>query len=168
MKKQKKTFKSIIITTIIILIVTNIIISLNHLTDYRKHGPSGKWYWYGFARWPDFESKTYFWCRYNIKMLQGSVEMYNMDHETMMTELDTEKLIEEGYIKSITTVPYSKCKYFIKDCFDIHCVLHGSYSEITQKAEIEKKERERKYTVYFCCIRILPALLYFIYAIIAL
>ncbi len=172
MKKKKKSFKSIIITAITILLVTNIIISLDHLIDYRKHRPSGKWYWYGYVRWPDFENRIYYFCRSNIRYLHGSVEMYNMDHSEMMHELDLEGLLEKKYIKSIPTVSYSKCKYISKgdltDNGEICCELHGSYSDIEQKAEKEKIEEEKKYIIYFCSIRILPALLYFIYAVISL
>jgi hypothetical protein len=172
MKKKKKSFKSIIITAITILLVTNIIISLDHLIDYRKHRPSGKWYWYGYVRWPDFENRTYYFCKRNISHLHGFVEMYNMDHSEMMHELDLERLLEKKYIKSIPTVSYSKCKYISKgdltDNGEICCELHGSMSEITQKYETEKREFDKKITIYNVSIRLIPAILYFLYALISL
>jgi hypothetical protein len=39
-------------------------------------------------------------CYSNIRVLQGAVEMYNMDVETMMTTLDQSILMERKYIKS--------------------------------------------------------------------
>ena len=39
-------------------------------------------------------------CYSNIRVLQGAVEMYNMDIETMMSTLDQNILIEGKYIKA--------------------------------------------------------------------
>ncbi len=172
MEKKKKTFTSIITTTIIILIVTIIITSLDHLFDYRKHKPAGNWYWYGYARWPDFDG-GYKLCAFNIRMLQGAVEMYNMDNTSMMTKLDLERLLEGKYIKSIPTSRYYNCKYISKGDLltedgEICCKLHGNLSEIDQKYKKEKNEFDKKNTIYNVSIRLIPAILYFLYALISL
>jgi hypothetical protein len=171
MKKQKKTFTSIIITTITILIITNILLGAY---DFVWHGlnrrKATQWYWYGYAYCPEFNT-GYKTCLYNIRELQGAVEMYNMDNTPMMTELDLKRLLEEKYIKIIPTVNYSDCKYTSKgdltDNGEICCELHGSMSEITQKYETEKREFDKKITIYNVSIRLIPAVLYFLYALIS-
>ena len=172
MKKKKKTFKSIINSTITILIVTNILLGIYDFLEYGSRRKKTQWNWYGYAYCPNFENRIYYFCRSNIHYLQGAVEMYNMDNTPMMTELDLKRLLEEKYIKIIPTVNYSDCKYTSKgdltDNGEICCELHGSMSEITQKYETEKREFDKKITIYNISIRILPALLYFIYALISL
>lgn len=173
MKKQKKSFKSIIFTTITILIITNILLGAY---DFVWHGlnrrKATQWYWYGYAYCPKYSANRTKACLFNITQLTAALEMYFMDHDTMLSELDTDKLIEEGYLKSEIRPPESKCKYFIaEDLFSenpIRCEFHGNKSEIIKKLEKEKREFERNITIYNVCIRILPALIYFIYAIIAL
>ena len=39
-------------------------------------------------------------CYSNIRVLQGAVEMYNMDVSNMMTSLDQQKLIDAKYVKA--------------------------------------------------------------------
>ena len=171
-KKKNKSFKSIIITTITILIITNIITSLDHFLDFKKHRPEGKLYWYGYVRWPEFKNETLRSCWFNIRDLQDAVDCYDMADNKMMTVLDIDKLLEEGYLRKNPTNYHSNCKYISKGDLTengkIYCELHGSLSEIEQKMEIEKKKKEQRYTIYFCRIRILPALFYFIYALISL
>ena len=171
-KKKKKSFKSIIITTIIILIVTNTIISVSDcLTSMSKRCySSNNWHWYGYVYYPEYKANRTFACLSNIRVLLAAVEFYNMEHEhNFMTELDTDKLVAEGYLKSEIRPPESKCKYFITEDLSsedpIGCEFHGTESEIRQKLEKEKREFERNITIYNVSIRLLPALLYFIYAI---
>ena len=71
-------------------------------------------------------------CYSNIRVIQGAVEMYNMDHRTMMTTLDQSLLIEEKYIKSpypLTCPETSKGgKYsgeHLLDDVEIICSYHG-------------------------------------------
>ena len=122
--------------------------------------------------WPDFENETLRKCQFNIKDLQIAVDCYDMADNEMMTVLDIDKLLEEGYLRSKPTNYHSNCKYISKGNLtengEIYCELHGSLSMIEQKMKIEKQEKERNYTIYFCCIRILPAIFYFIYALIGL
>ena len=173
-KKKKKSFKSIIITTIKILIITNILLGAY---DFVWHGlnrrKATQWYWYGYAYCPKYSANRTKACLANIRVLLGAVYMYDLDHEhNFMTELDTDKLIEEGYLKSEISLPESKCKYFITETLTddeaIRCEFHGSSSEIGQKLEKGRRELEKETTIYNLCIRILPALIYFIYALISL
>ncbi len=172
MEKKKKTFTSIIITTIKILLITNILLGAY---DFVWHGLNRRkdtqWYWYGYAYCPEFNT-GYKGCLYNIRELQGAVEMYNMDDKEKMHELDLEKLLETECIKNIPTNRYYNCKYISKgdltDNGEICCDFHGSISEIGKKYEIEKKEFDRNITIYNVSIRLLPALLYFFYALISL
>ena len=171
MEKKKKSFKSIIITTIIILIITNIFLSAYYFIFLSFHARShAHWCWYGYVYWPKYENKTLRNCIWNIRDLELAVDCYNMDATETMTVLDIDKLIEEGYLKNTPTTSYSKCKYISKGDLaengEIYCELHGSLSEIEQKMEIEKKENERMYTLYFYGIRLLPAILYFLFMLI--
>ena len=67
-------------------------------------------------------------CFSNLRVIQGAVEMYNMDHSTMMTSLNLDKLIDGNYIKSIDK-PCSECSYYNKGDLSndgvVACSLHG-------------------------------------------
>ena len=172
MKKQKKSFKSIIFTTITILIVTNLLLSIHYLISLTKHQHGDAYFcWFGYVYWPKYNSDHKI-CNINIRELQNSIEEYNYNNQIKMTELNTEKLLESGYIKSIPRTRDPNCKYISKgdltDNGEICCELHGSESEITKNYFKEKREFDRKTTIYVVSIRILPALLYFIYALISL
>ena len=56
-------------------------------------------------------------CFSNIRVLQGAVEMYNMDHETEpMKTLDIKTLVESNYLKPNSTEgPDEECEYISKD-----------------------------------------------------
>ncbi|MBP5467872.1 MAG: hypothetical protein J6Z11_01350 [Candidatus Riflebacteria bacterium] len=173
MEKKKKSFKSIITITIIILIVTNIITSAgDYLESLSKRSySSDNWHWYGYVYCPKFNETRYKVCAMNIRELESSVDEYNMDNSEMMHYLDQEKLLESNYLKAIPTTNDPRCKYISKGDLttedgEICCKKHGSFSDIIQKIEIEKKEYERMNTFYFYCIRIFPALLYFLFMLI--
>ncbi len=51
-------------------------------------------------------------CFSNQRVLMGAVEMYNMDHDTMMTTLDIPVLVKEKYLKSAPVGPEPECEYF--------------------------------------------------------
>ena len=51
-------------------------------------------------------------CFSNQRVLMGAVEMYNMDHDTMMTTLDIPTLVKEKYLKSAPVGPEPECEYF--------------------------------------------------------
>ena len=52
-------------------------------------------------------------CFSNIRVIQGAVEMYNMDvdGDSMMRNLDIDILIKEKYLKSEPSHPETSCKY---------------------------------------------------------
>lgn len=75
-------------------------------------------------------------CYSNIRVLQGAVEMYNMDHMTMIsTSLDLKPLEDGKYIKNVEhyvspQIPEISCKYDIDgditDVGQVYCHYHGS------------------------------------------
>ena len=72
-------------------------------------------------------------CHSNIRVLSGGVEMYNMDHSTMMSTLNIDTLIKEKYIKYPPQTPDPECEYYsegdlAKDGF-IACKKHGPIPE---------------------------------------
>ncbi len=173
MVKKKKSFKSIIITSIIILIVTNIITSAGDYLESlsRRRYSSDNWHWYGYVDCPKFNETRYKVCAMNIRELESSVDEYNMDNSEMMHYLDQEKLLESNYLKAIPTTNDPRCKYISKgdlttDNGEICCELHGSMDDIPQNLEKEKRKFERNNTIYNVCIRIIPAILYFLFMVI--
>ncbi len=100
-------------------------------------------------------------CFSNMRVLQGAIEMYNMDVGTMMRELDdnNQKILIEGkYIKSkdplVCPETYEKGKYYsIGDLTEngfIYCSYHGNLEEIkitpdmTYQEYVKEKERIEK------------------------
>jgi Ca-activated chloride channel family protein len=72
-------------------------------------------------------------CYANMRVLQGAVEMYNMDNHEMMTvvtEKEIDLLVAGKYLKSHPTKPESDCRYgSIGDLSDtgvIVCARHGT------------------------------------------
>ena len=69
-------------------------------------------------------------CFSNQRVLQGAVEMYNMDSPTMMSTLDMEELVKTHYIKHIPDKPEEECEYenigdLAGDGY-VNCKFHGS------------------------------------------
>lgn len=68
-------------------------------------------------------------CFSNQRVLLGAVEMYNMDHDEMMTKLDIPTLVKEKYLKSVPTGPEPECEYFsigdLSKDGTIGCKRHG-------------------------------------------
>ncbi len=68
-------------------------------------------------------------CSANIRVLTGAVEMYNMDHSTMMTTLDMQTLVKEKYLKGVVEGVEPGCEYYsIGDLTQdgvIACKKHG-------------------------------------------
>ena len=122
-------------------------------------------------------------CYSNIRILQGAVEMYNMDSKTMMTTLDQSILIKEGYLKSQKDI---KCPEYsieatysgehLMDDGEIICSYHGGL--ITKGPYDKKEEAENqigykvlqytgKFIVRFLSALIWPvALLFYLFRII--
>ena len=154
MKKKKKSYLGIAFTTFLILVITYIIF----MPNFRKGGGHD----------PRIT------CYSNLRIIQGAVEMYNMDIETMMTDLDIERLIEGKYLKEKPRSPRPECRYFsdgnLTDTGEICCELHGGLiaetrSEIAKREEREKRINEIRDNILFHGIRILPALLYLMFAL---
>ncbi|MBR4570717.1 MAG: hypothetical protein IKO19_08670 [Candidatus Riflebacteria bacterium] len=154
MEKKKKSYLGIAFTTFLILVITYIIF----MPNFRKGG----------GRDPRIT------CYSNLRVIQGAVEMYNMDIKTMMTDLDIERLIEGKYLKEKPRSPRPECRYFsdgdLTDTGEICCEIHGGLiaeanSDIIRKEEREKRIEEIRSNLSFHSIRILPALLYLIFAL---
>ena len=81
-------------------------------------------------------------CYSNIRVLQGAVEMYNMDNKTLMTTLDIKKLEEGNYLKpNSIKKPEYECDYFSDGDLSkegvVACKLH---SDEKYYKEWEKRE----------------------------
>ncbi|MFC1745002.1 hypothetical protein ACFL35_13500 [Candidatus Riflebacteria bacterium] len=65
-------------------------------------------------------------CRVNLHLLQGAVEMYDLDHTPPMKKLNMQTLVKGGYIKKPVTCRYGG-SYSLKgwDVLEIHCSFHG-------------------------------------------
>ena len=72
-------------------------------------------------------------CFSNIRLLQGAVEMYNMDHETMMKSLDIDTLVKEHYLKESVMKPEPNCDYYsdgdLSKSGKVTCKLHSEQYE---------------------------------------
>ena len=69
-------------------------------------------------------------CFSNQRVLQGAVEMYNMDNESnMMHKLDMKLLLKGRYIKTMIEGPEPKCSYVSKGDLakegNVECTNHG-------------------------------------------
>jgi prepilin-type N-terminal cleavage/methylation domain-containing protein len=73
-------------------------------------------------------------CYANMRVILGAVEMYNMDHTTMMTtdlgEVTSSVTLLNGYLKGKVNKPESSCSYGISGNIStdgrITCVTHGT------------------------------------------
>ena len=81
-------------------------------------------------------------CYSNIRVIQGAVEMYNMDSSIMMENLDFDYLIEGHYLKQKPTGSEKNCNYVAEGNLTedgyIYCEKHGDI--IGLKPEQETKE----------------------------
>ncbi|MBQ3643130.1 MAG: hypothetical protein II961_00905 [Candidatus Riflebacteria bacterium] len=67
-------------------------------------------------------------CYSNIRVITGAVEMYNMDHETFMENLDEDLLVKDGYLKTKQPRPETACNYRGSDLTGsgtVYCDYHG-------------------------------------------
>lgn len=77
-------------------------------------------------------------CFSNQRVIQGAVEMYNMDYSTPMEKLDIPILVRNRYLKNEPTSPDPKCAYhssgdLSKDGF-VYCSFHGDVQgKLTRK-----------------------------------
>jgi competence protein ComGC len=103
-----------------------------------------------FARRESARDKA---CFSNIRVILGALEMYNMDHETMLEEVNPdiiEKLVETGYLKVSPSKPDSRCEYHSIGSLTsegiIFCKYHGDverlvYSEYFKDNEFDQHEK---------------------------
>jgi competence protein ComGC len=79
-------------------------------------------------------------CRANMMIMQGCIELYNMDHRDMI-ETPTFEMFKEGgimrqkkYLKEGIKPASEKCKYLFKGNFakdgTISCEFHGTVKNI--------------------------------------
>ena len=71
-------------------------------------------------------------CLSNIRVLQGAVEMYNMDHSTKMDDIDEDSvklLVKEKYLKTVPEGTEPNCRYTVSNKLSengvIYCKYHG-------------------------------------------
>ena len=76
-------------------------------------------------------------CLSNVRVIQGVVEMYNMDSATMIEELNPETmniLIKKRYIKGELGKPEPQCEYKSVGNLTrngiIYCPYHGDYNHL--------------------------------------
>ena len=86
-------------------------------------------------------------CLSNLRILQGAIEMYNMDNKTMIQELTEETMTTalKGYLKPLGK-PDSNCDYKSKGDLSndgiVYCVYHGDPNSILQ-CKFFEKDRKR-------------------------
>ena len=73
-------------------------------------------------------------CYSNIRVIQGAVEMYNMDASEMMSDLNFDDLKSGRYFKEIPVPPDKPCSYQGTDLDNdgyVYCTFHGDLQGIT-------------------------------------
>lgn len=82
-------------------------------------------------------------CYANIRVIQGAVEMYNMDNEQMMSSLNLDKLVKGKYLKSHVSAPEQGCRYESRGDLSaggyVYCRLHGA---VETDEELKAREHE--------------------------
>ena len=114
-------------------------------------------------------------CSENIRIIQGAIEKYNLDHkeEEYIRELDDhnmELLIDNNYLKEPIKLPSKNCKYCSKnDLADngyLYCEYHGGYNEkrewIEGLKEINKREVKKTIQYYSVIIGIVVGVIFFV------
>ncbi len=113
-------------------------------------------------------------CFANIRILQGAVEMYNMDKEESMKTLDIDLLVKTNYLKSIVP-PEMDCQYFsegnLAEDGKIYCKRHGIIPDPEEERKISEKERSEEIKgillrkLLFFTICFIPSFIYFSYSL---
>ncbi len=90
-------------------------------------------------------------CFANQRVLMGAIEMYNMDHEKMISTFDehTMSLLEKGYLKGKIIMPEDECCFATTGPLDqdgvIICALHGTPEDpFTEETMEETREQVRQ------------------------
>lgn len=63
-------------------------------------------------------------CRSNQRVIQGALQMYNMDNAALMEKLDLDLLREKNYLRMIPECPRQAAYYLNKDG-TVRCPVHG-------------------------------------------
>ncbi|MBF0501037.1 MAG: hypothetical protein HQM09_12940 [Candidatus Riflebacteria bacterium] len=103
-------------------------------------------------------------CYANIRLIQGAVEMYNMDHPQLIKNMDSSvlQILKNGqYISSIPTKPSPRCEYLndgdLTQNGRIICRLHGHFyltaeeEDNRRQAMREQLQAKSRFTVYGRC-----------------
>jgi hypothetical protein len=82
-------------------------------------------------------------CMANMRVIQGAVEMYNMDNHQMLsvvTENELQLLVDGNYLKALPVRPESDCWYGTKGDLThdgcIVCARHGSVEEPVTEGDV--------------------------------
>ena len=86
-------------------------------------------------------------CFSNIRVIQGAVEMYNMDSSIMMENLDIENLKKGKYLKEEPVKPEVSCEYKnfgnLADDGFVFCKYHGDLERILDSEYYKDNEYEQ-------------------------
>lgn len=84
-------------------------------------------------------------CAANMRVMNGSIELYNMDNTPMLKDVSEEMvreggiIVKSGVLKQPIQKPTEKCKYIFTGDFSkvdagvISCEAHGTVDEIGKK-----------------------------------
>ncbi len=73
-------------------------------------------------------------CYSNIRVIQGAVEMYNMDQKYMMSDLNVNDLKSGHYLKEDPVPPDRPCSYLginLDNDGEVYCPFHGDLQGFT-------------------------------------
>ncbi len=104
---------------------------MNPFNNYRRYGGSSR-------------EKS---CYSNIRILQGAVEMYNMDNKVLMDNLEIDILKSGNYIKEKPVSPETSCAYLGNDLSNegtVYCTYHGDMQGLTAGLYYEKQLKEKE------------------------
>lgn len=85
---------------------------------------------------PDRPTMRYKACLSNIRVIQGAVEMYNMNSSTPINHLNDnsiDTLLKNNYLKIVPSKPESSCEYVsngnLSEQGVVYCKYHGGVDE---------------------------------------
>lgn len=108
---------------------------------------------------PRTSNTRYKACYSNQRVLQGAVDMYNMDSSEMMSNLDVDILVKSNYLINIPNGPESQCKY-VGNKLDsdgiVYCTYHGDVEGHTVSIYEQNKRKNRIKNYIEGCLRRIP------------
>ena len=158
--KANKNFVQIVLEATVLFVISLFLISTTDISRIRHHG-----------RRSSYQKQ----CFSNQRVLMGAIEMYNMDHNNMMTNYDNsffELLVRDKYLTP-SFMNNIECEFLSEGDLTgsgyIYCVNHGD----TEKKKEGKDElasltpksdsiREREMDLVLLGFLFGPTLLYFI------